>query len=361
MLINLTKIKIKYDHNKARRKKEADVKRWEKGVKEIRKLTKAQKKEVLDYYLDMTGQKVSLRSHEYFYSRTGVFTKDYVPLYLYYEDVLPRANKWYLTPAYGNKSIADIVLPKEDQPRMYLKNMNGFFYFDGEPVSREEAIEKCRNLGDVVVKPSGLSKGNGVIKVNVTDGKVDGTDKTFEDLLNSYGREYIVQEAVKQHKDMAALNPTSVNTIRILTYRSENEVLLIYSVVRIGRKGMVIDNQSAGGISTTVDADGRLAKYAFGGYDEDNVAKTDSGVVLENYQLPSYHEAVDMVKKLHMRLPYFRMVGWDVAIREDGQPVMIEFNTQPGLSQSAFCSGMGENTERVIRELWKEKNSRFAY
>ena len=158
---------------------------------------------------------------------------------------------------------------------------------------------------------------------------------------------------------MAALNPTSVNTMRILSYRSGMEILIICSVVRIGRSGAVIDNQSAGGISTTIDKNGRLGKNAFGSLNDDNIEKTDTGVILDGYQLPSYDKAIEMVKRLHLKLPFFNIVGWDVAIQEDGEPVLIEFNTDPGLSQSAFGSGMGEYTERIIRELWPRPNTMF--
>ena len=60
-----------------------------------------------------------------------------------------------------------------------------------------------------------------------------------------------------------------------------------------------------------------------------------------------------------MKLPYFDIIGWDVSIEENGEPILIEYNASPGLSQSAFCSGMGENTERIIRELWPRKNTLF--
>ena len=62
--------------------------------------------------------------------------------------------------------------------------------------------------------------------------------------------------------------------------------------------------------------------------------------------------------RLHLKLPFFNLVGWDVAIQEAGNPVLIEFNTNPGLSQSAFGSGMGVYTER-IRELWPRPNIWF--
>jgi hypothetical protein len=102
-----------------------------------------------------------------------------------------------------------------------------------------------------------------------------------------------------------------------------------------------------------------LGKEAFGGYSEDNIVRTDTGIVLEGYQLPSYDRAIEFVKRLHYRLPFFDLVGWDIAIEEDGSPILIEFNTEVGLSQSAFGSGFGEYTERVIRELWKKPNSWF--
>ena len=182
---------------------------------------------------------------------------------------------------------------------------------------------------------------------------------TLAQIIDQYKENFLIQDQVKQHKGMAALNPSSVNTLRILSYRSGMEVLIIYSVVRIGRSGQVIDNQCAGGISTTISNDGKLGKYAFGGYSNDGVQATDTGVVLDGYQIPSYDKAIAFVKKLHLKLPYFNIIGWDVAIQEDGEPVLIEYNVNPGLSQSAFCSGMGENTERIIRELWKKPNTWF--
>lgn len=138
------------------------------------------------------------------------------------------------------------------------------------------------------------------------------------------------------------------------------EVLLIYSVVRIGRKGQVIDNQSAGGMSTIIGEDGKLGKYAFGGYLEDQIEKTDIGTILDGFEIPSYHEAIEMVKQLHYQLPYFKLIGWDVAIDEVGDPVIIEWNTEPGLSQSAFGPGFGKYTERIIRELWPRRNTQYT-
>jgi len=346
--------------------KKREMKKWEvritknfKDLKVHRKLTKAQKKEVQDFYKSMIGKKVPLYCHEYFYSRTGHFTKEYIPNNIYHCELVPKANQHRLQGAFGDKNMCDFLFPGENIAHSILKNMNGYYYYEGKPVSEEEAIRLCQNMERVVIKPSRESQGQGVQLFSSKNGVTDIGGKTVAQLFNEYKKNFLVQDWVRQHKGMAALNPTSVNTLRVLSYRSGMEVLIIYSVVRIGRSGSVIDNQCAGGISTTVDKKGRLGRTAFGGYAEDDILKTDTGVLLEGYQVPSYDKAVEMVKRLHLKLPFFDIVGWDVAIQEDGEPVLIEFNTNPGLSQSAFKSGMGEYTERIIRELWPRPNTWF--
>lgn len=351
---------------KKRLAKKREMKKWEekitknfKDLKVHRKLTKEQEKEVQDFYMDMIGKKVPLYCHEYFYSRTGHFTKEYVPNNIYHCELVPKANQHRLQGAFGDKNMCDFLFPGENIVHSILKNMNGYYYYEGRPVSEDEAVSLCQNLEKVIIKPSRESKGQGVQLFSVKDGITDLSGKSISQLFKEYKKDFLIQEWVRQHEGMAALNSTSVNTLRILSYRSGMEVLIIYSVVRIGRSGSVIDNQCAGGISTIIDKEGKLGKYAFGGYAEDNVDHTDTGIVLEDYQLPSYDKAIEMVKRLHLKLPFFNIVGWDVAIQENGEPVLIEFNTNPGLSQSAFKSGMGEYTERIIRELWPRPNTWF--
>jgi len=347
-------------------RKRRELKKWKvritknfKDLEHHRKLTKEQEKEVQDYYVSMIGRKVPLYCHEYFYSRTGVFTKEYVPNNFYHCELVPRANIHRLQGVLGDKNMCDFLFPGENIVHSFLKRINGYYYFEGEPVSEEDAVLACRNLKDAIIKPAKESEGRGVQLFSVKDGVTTVDDKTIGQLFHEYGNDFLIQDRIKQHKDMAALNPSSVNTMRILSYRSGMEVLIIYSVIRIGRGGSVVDNQCAGGISTTISNEGKLGKTALGGFSTDNITKTDTGIVMDGYQLPSYGKAIEMVKRLHLKLPFFNIVGWDVAIQEDGEPVLIEFNTNPGLSQSAFKSGMGEYTERIIRELWPRPNTWF--
>lgn len=325
-------------------------------------LTKEQEYEIQEYFTKLLGHPVPLDWHRYFTARTGVFSKRYVPTSEYKTNIIGRLNVYPLKRAYTDKNITDIILQNIRQPKIYLKNINGFFYYNGKPVTKAEAINLCQGLGEVIIKPSLTGRGVGVRKINIINGKSQNDGKDLSVIIDEYKQDYLIEELVRQHHQMSALNPSSINTIRVLTYRSNMEVKIVYSVIRIGRKGQDIDNESAGGISTSISKEGKLGKYAYGAPGADMIEYTDSGVKLENYQIPSYEKVVDLVKQAHYQLPYFKLMGWDIAITEDGEPIMIEFNMTPDLSQSAYGPAFGEYTEIILNDAMNHKNtwSKFA-
>lgn len=325
-------------------------------LKEHRPLSKDQKKEIKKYFKDLTGENVPLIWHEFMYSRTGEYSKQYIPSSLYKVTLLYRANKHGYRDAYADKNMAEVYLPDVKHPNMVLKNMNGYFYIKDKAVTREEAIAYCQNLDEVIIKPSLGTHGDGARKLKVKDGITNIDGKTIGELFNLYEKNYCIQGFIRQHERMKALNPSSVNTIRILTYRSGMEILVLYTVIRIGRAGKEIDNESAGGISTVINPDGTLGKYAYGAPGVDKIETTDSGIRLEGYLIPSYHEVIETVKRLHFKLPFFNLVGWDVAVDENGEPILVEWNICTELSQSANGPAFGKYTERIIKELMQRPN-----
>lgn len=328
-----------------------------KALPEKKYLTAEQKKEIQAYYKRLIGKKVPLVWHQYFYSRTGIYAKEYLPTTLYRTDIIDKANVYTHRDAYVDKNMLDILLPNVKHPRALLKNMNGYYYMDGRAVSEEEVVNHFQNIDNVIIKPTLASHGVGVKKLVVKNGITNVDGKTLLQLLHEYKKDFAIQEFMQQHDKLSALNPTSVNTIRILTYRSGMEVIFLYSVIRIGRMGMEIDNESSGGISTRVNEDGTLGKYAYGDAKDGKIEKTDTGIVLEGYQLPNMPKAIETVKQCHLQLPFFNLIGWDVSIDKEGDPVIIEWNARTELSQSAFGPAFGEYTERIFKELWPCPNT----
>ena len=327
----------------------------------MKPLTKGQEADIKAYFKKHFGREVPTYWHQYLYSRNGLYSEKYIPASVYSSSIVFNLNNFQFSLAYVDKGFYDTLFPDVNRPKTFVKNVNGFYYDDKNPISREEAVSRCSNLKEAIIKPTVLGTwGEGVKLFHTENGFVPEMNMTVNDLFSHYKNSFIIQSKLEQHPDIAKLNPTSVNTIRVLSYRRDNEVIVLYAVIRIGRMGKVVDNETAGGIKADIDLQtGRIKGPAFGSPTEPNMPQTDSGVILDNYQIPSFPKILDFVKSLHLRLPYFRLIGWDISVDTNGNPVMIEWNRSAELSQVAHGPAFGDYTEEILAKALKEKNTRF--
>ena len=100
--------------------------------------------------------------------------------------------------------------------------------------------------------------------------------------------------------------------------------------------------------------DGRLSKLAVNRKSE-WVEDNGKGVRFADVVVPSYGAAVELVKRLHKRLAHFKIIGWDIGIDKDGDPVLIEFNTNPGQNQYSCGPTFGDLTDRVLEDVFIKK------
>lgn len=356
--IDLLVQRFRYSLNK---KYEAEIKKSIAALPPV-KLSKIQVEEIQDYWQTHFGQKITTLWHEFFLARTGNFSPKYIPTSVWRSSIVYTLNYHRFADTYSDKGFYDTLLPNVCHPKTFVKCVNGYFYTDRVPISKEDALRLCSNLDSAIIKPTlGGTWGNGVSLIQTKDGKVVNKEKTntVEQLFSQYGRSFIVQEKIEQHPAMAALNPDSVNTLRVMTYRNEKEVVVLYSVIRIGRKGKSVDNETAGGIKADVDLDtGRIKGYATGTPKEGLIYKTDCGTELENYQIPCYDALLNKAKELHLQLPYLNIIGWDFTIGSNNEPIMIEFNICPDLSQVAHGPAFGDYTEEILHLAKERPNTR---
>ena len=179
----------------------------------------------------------------------------------------------------------------------------------------------------IIVKPSNLSGGTGVRKIlysDVTDMKV---------FCETARKEcWLLEEFVKQHPGLSAINPASVNTMRINTVMDREGVRhVLHAALRMGRGQSIIDNLSGGGIVAQIDLhSGILSTLAIGKDLQYHIKHPTSGVVLPGFQIPHWKVAKEMVLQAAKLVPQTRWIAWDVAVVEDG-PIVIEGNaTGPG-------------------------------
>ena len=116
-----------------------------------------------------------------------------------------------------------------------------------------------------------------------------------------------------------------------------------------------IDNVTAGGISCGIDENGYLKEYATTYYTGERIYTHPQGLVFKGFRVPSFEKAIEMVKTAHPLIPHFRLVSWDIAIDESGEPVLIEANMRKGgINLNQFNNGplFGDLTDRVLDEVF---------
>ena len=145
-------------------------------------------------------------------------------------------------------------------------------------------------------------------------------------------KQYLVETFLEQHPVMASLSPTSVNSLRMITFFDGTEVHVMEAVLRMGN-GADVDNYGRGGMYTVIDEKTGIAHYgAFDKYAKSYTVHPVSGTSIVGFQVPLYDEVLatlDTVSRIVPQVPY---VGWDVAIAVDG-PVIIEGNYNTGVFQ----------------------------
>ena len=188
-----------------------------------------------------------------------------------------------------------------------------------------------RKMARFFAKPAGELCGTGTFMVEVRDGKFfDGDAPVDLDALAAKA-DFIFQPVVENHADIKAFNPSSLNTLRIVTCRTRSGALELWDpgMLRIGRAGAAVDNFAKGGIGVGIGEDGRLMRFGYTHDREWRYSKMeehpDSHIPFLGREIPFYREAAGLAMSAHRLFPSLRTVGWDVAVTPDG-PVLIEGN-----------------------------------
>ena len=180
--------------------------------------------------------------------------------------------------------------------------------------------------------------------------------RDFDELMeqrNYYAKGwFILQDKIRQHPDMNRLNPSSVNTIRMVTIRGENGPYLWNTFCRIGTaKSKFVDNISSGGIAVGADEQGKLMKFGFflPGYGTKVTEHPDSGVAFEPFEIPRFKEAMDLVLFLHRKMYMFHSIGWDVVITETGVTILEANDNWGGDINQACFGGLRSEWEKSLK------------
>lgn len=188
-----------------------------------------------------------------------------------------------------------------------------------------QALDAFLSKRDVILKPIAGTRGEGISKI------VKGS-MTADALLRSHSGQWIAEECIVSDARLAAFHPSSLNTIRFVTFSNGTVCKPVLAFFRTGSGGGIVDNYHGGGISAQIDI--RTGIITSDGKGENGVPRKvhpDTGIPFAGTQIPMWQEITDCCTRAALSLPGIRFAGWDVAINADGQIEFVEGNHAPDM------------------------------
>jgi hypothetical protein len=258
-----------------------------------------------------------------------------MPENTYYSIVEPAMNNAIMSKTFTNKNLYDILYPSIALlPTTYLRRIDGKYYdLDYKPIIGKIDLKQYLNCFDSCIVKDTLDTGGGrgidlFKKIGENFINETGEFLTTELLDKKYSDNTIVQEYILSHPYFSKFNKSSLNTIRVFTYRSviDESIKVLHTILRIGKIGSIVDNQASGGISCGID-NGRLKSFAIDKYG--NRYEEIGGNFFQNqYAIPFYKEIIGTAVSIAQKNLYSRVLGLDLCVDNNDQVRLIEVNNR---------------------------------
>ncbi len=183
-------------------------------------------------------------------------------------------------------------------------------------------------LGTIVTKEPVGQAGTGVHRYHAAE--VEDWTQFHRGLLER--GEILVEEVIRQHDDLAAVCPGTVNTTRVTAFFDGQKTHILAMAQKFGR-GAVSDQMTFGGFYTMLDENGHALGAGYDSHGHVHELHPDSGVRIADFQLPMIDEVKAFVDQVARVVPQVQYVGWDIVVGPDG-PVLVEGNWGAGVYEN---------------------------
>ena len=198
------------------------------------------------------------------------------------------------------------------------------------PADKQAFDAFVQNNKDIIVKPIDGSGGKGIAVF---------AGEPFDELLSKYQKGFVMEPRINNIREIADFHPQSLNTVRVVTVRTDEKVIIPFSWMRLGRGTSCMDNVSSGGISCLIDVDSGVIIHASDKKGAFFVSHPDTGKQIIGFKMPRWEEAKTLVNELAAVVPSNRFTGWDLALTDNGW-VLVEANAR-GQFDSPQLTGSG--------------------
>ncbi|KYK21425.1 hypothetical protein AYK25_03530 [Thermoplasmatales archaeon SM1-50] len=193
--------------------------------------------------------------------------------------------------------------------------------------SHNKKITKYTNsrTDKVVIKPYRSAGGKGVRVVS---------SSRYPQVLKNYSSDCLVEDFIHQHHFLNEIFSDSLNTLRILTLKKNNEIVVIKAVLKVGRSiTHNLDHMARGGICINIDMKSGMLLNGLSNYKHGHleyVRHPETKYEFYKKTIPFFEETTELAKQAHRLFPMHHIIGWDIAITETG-PCVVEGNRIPDL------------------------------
>lgn len=199
-------------------------------------------------------------------------------------------------------------------------------------------VDFLKKYDSVIIKPVGGVEGGGVRKFTLSEHANTDLAKMYDELLRE---DVLIEEIIHQHPQMVFGN-ASVNTIRTHTILdAKGKAHVIKAILRAGVGNSVVDNYCQGGSIYEVDLEtGMVSTFGQSKSNSKCYIHPGTDIVMLGYRIPNWETVISECEKAAEHLPQIRIVGWDVAVTNDGIE-LIEGNHNPDYELLEFLGSTG--------------------
>lgn len=192
--------------------------------------------------------------------------------------------------------------------------------------SFEDFQDFTSNLDKAFCKPADSDQGRGIYVLNLPSSTED-LFELYQSLIRNEST--LLEEMITQHSSISKIYSGAVNTVRVLTVRTDQHVHIISATMRFGRTTNT-DNFSINGIVCDVDLDtGELITPGIDKTGTIHYRHPVSGQEFVGFAIPMWEKVRELVVEAASIAEGVDFVGWDVAIGEE-KVSLVEGNARPG-------------------------------
>lgn len=266
---------------------------------------------------------------------------------------------------YSDKNSFGLFIDPNDMPKTIFRSI-GYKLYDGEynAVIKDNFEEIILSYDQLIVKPAKDLGGHGIVFFErKNDILINENNEilTIDYLERVHKTDFLIQECFVQSEFMSQFNPSSVNTIRLNTYRDVNNgaIHILGAALRIGAKGAKVDNATSGGVIIGIDDIGKIGYCAYDKYGHKKTFYNDIDFSKNDFIIPNFEGVKNFAIKITKRLPHMSLLALDVVLDRSNTPKLIEVNSNSfsvKFLQLTKQPVFGEFTDDIIDYCIRHKN-----